>query len=182
MRESLELYTIRNLMLEALGNVDVASTIYLNYNFTNTNGGNIYDLVRITEGLAIKYNQIEKVMEIPQSAWACTGENLIEGHSTNFTKLEIERCWEAFYLLLNSNIVAPGMYSNSSQLPYFHITTYGKECIDVREILPYDVDGFLHKIKSINNIDRWVEYYLTEALKCFNANVYNSTVMNLGLA
>ena len=161
MRESLELYSIRNLMLEALGNVDVASTIYLSYNFTNTNGGTVYDLIRITEGLAIKFDQIEELMEIPQAAWACTGENLIEGHSTNFTKLEIERCWEAFYLLLNSNIVAPGMYRNSSQLPYFHITTYGKECIDARDILPYDVDGFLQRIKSIENIDEWVLFLFT---------------------
>ncbi|MDY0235781.1 MAG: hypothetical protein RBR71_07110 [Gudongella sp.] len=182
MKDILDVYTIRNLMLEALGDESVAADLYSGYNFNRTNGGAISDLIKITEGLAIKYNLIAKQIEIPRGAWAAPGYNLFEGSNTNFKQKEIERCWEAFYMLLNNNVIAPGMYRNSDQLPFFHITTYGEECVKAREVLPYDVDGFLHRIKSIENIDEWVEFYLTDALKCFNANVFNSTVMNLGLA
>lgn len=182
MDEFLNAYTIRNLMLEALGDESVAADLYGRYNFKTTNGGAISDLIKITEGLSIKYNLIDKQIEIPRGAWAAPGGNLFEGKNTNFRQKEIERCWEAFYMLLSNNVIAPGMYRNSDSLPYFHVTSYGEECIEARDILPYDVDGFLHKIKSIDQIDDWVEYYLTEALKCFNANCFNSTIMNIGLA
>jgi hypothetical protein len=50
------------------------------------------------------------------------------------------------------------------------------------DLLPYDQDGYLTKLKTIKNVDDWVVFYLTEGLKCFNADCINSSMINIGLA
>ena len=115
-------------------------------------------------------------------AWGTTRSNLYKGSNTNFNINEIEKLWEAFYILLNNNIIGPGEYGTSPLLPCFHLTQHGRLCIEKREILPYDIDGYLRKLDDINNLNEWVRFYMDEALRCYNANCYNASTAMIGLS
>lgn len=173
---------IRDLIFAVLRDRDFCRLHSTGYDFFNAGGGTQHNLFRLIEQRAIEKNLIVKQIEVPLSAWGVHGENLFESHNTNFTQVEIERFWEAFYLLLNSNVIAPGMYRNSPELPFFHVTGHGEECLKAKDILPYDTDGYLKKFKEIPDLNEWVEFYLIEALKCYNVGCYNSASMMIGLS
>ena len=87
--------------------------------------------------------------------------------TSNFSREDIKKIYEQFYLLLNQGIIAPGAIGNyGANLPNFHVTEYGFKCLEAREILPYDVDGYLQRIKNIPCVTEWVEFYIMEALQC----------------
>ena len=44
------------------------------------------------------------------------------------------------------------------------------------------MDGYLTKIKSVPGITEWVEFYIKEALQCYNANCMEAAVIMLGLS
>lgn len=173
---------IRDLIFETLSDREFCRHHSGGYDFWNAGGGTQYNLFRLVEIRAIDKNLIVKKLNVPKSAWGVHGENLFEDSNTNFNKTEIERFWEAFYLLLNTNIIAPGMYGNSPELPFFHVTSHGEECIRAKDVLPYDIDGYLKKLKEIAHLDEWVEFYVVEALRCYNAGCYNSATMMIGLS
>lgn len=139
-----------------------------------TDIGDQGNLFKITELLAIKYGLIEGNVSIPLTAWGTEGYRLHSGSNTNFTPDEIESLFEGFWILLNQHIIAPGAYQEIATLPYFHVTPHGLKCLAAQEILPYDIDGYLEKLNSINHVDDWVKSYLTEALRCFNANCHHA--------
>jgi hypothetical protein len=144
--------------------------------------GNSHALFSITEALAQRKGLISNEIQVSSFAWGSSGLNLFEGSNTNFNRREIEMLFEAFNLLLNQNIIAPGIYGEGPFLPSFHVTEHGFACLKELKVLPYDYSGFLSQIKAIINIDEWVEHYVVEALKCFNAACYQSTNIMIGLA
>ncbi|CAI8825870.1 hypothetical protein EMIT0210MI2_12297 [Priestia megaterium] len=178
----LSTYTLKNLMLEALGytekDIDPEGHYFKQFDYAGTQN----DLFRITEGLAIKKGMLSDDVKLPRTAWGCHGHNLFENSNTNFSQKEIERLFEAFSILLNQNVISPGMYRNSPFLPFFHVTDHGLKCIEENEILPYDSDGYLDQIRKISAIDNWVLYYMTEAIKCFNSGCYNAATVMIGLS
>lgn len=90
-----------------------------------------------------------------------------------------------FYLKFHhlQGVIAPGAYgSYGPDLPYFHVTEYGMQCIKQVHILPYNPDGYLKKLKKIDDINDWVVFYVTEGLRCFNTNRINSSMINIALA
>lgn len=181
-RDPLSTYVIRNLMLTALAytgsKVDPVGHYFKKYGYA----GSEDDLFRLTEGIAIKKGLIREEVKLKRTAWACGGYNLHEYYNTNFSRIEIERLFETFGILLRQNILAPGMYGNSSNLPYFHVTDHGLECIKRVEILPYDYDGYLEQIRNIRGIDSWVLHYMGEAVKCFNSGCYIASTIMIGLS
>ena len=56
------------------------------------------------------------------------------------------------------------------------------KCLVEKDLLPYDVDGYLQRIKNIPWITEWVEFYIQEALQCFNSNCIEAAVIMLGLS
>ncbi|MGZ9869581.1 hypothetical protein ACU3L3_14275 [Priestia endophytica] len=184
-RKPLSTYALKNLMLETLdykGNdIDSEGKHFAQYGYAGTQN----DLFRLGEALAIKKKLIPSTIDVVKrrgSAWGGDGYNLHEGSNTNFLRIEIERLFEVFGILQNQNIIAPGMYGNSPFLPFFHVTDHGLECIKQREILPFDFDGYLDQIRNIPNIDTWVLYYMTEAVRCFNTGSYNASTIMIGLS
>lgn len=181
-RNPLSTYVIRNLMLEVLGytgkDIDPNEVYFKAVGY----GGTQNDLFRMTEGLAIKKGLISDKIPLSNAAWGTFGHNLFELSNTNFLRVEIERLFETFSLLLNQNIIAPGMYRESAFLPFFHVTDHGLECIKQKEILPYDYDGYLSQIRNIPGIDSWVLHYITEAVQCFNSGCYNAATIMVGLS
>lgn len=181
-RSMLTIHQMKILMLEALATEDEdilpCKVTFKLYNYS----GNAHALFALTEGLAIKKGFIRNDIPMPSFAWGASTNNLFEGSNTNFSRQEIEVMYEAFSLLLNQNIIAPGAYGESPFLPFFHVTAHGYKCIKEIDILPYDYNGMLAQIKAISNLDKWVEYYLTEAIRCFNASCYQATNIMIGLA
>jgi len=172
---------IRNLLLEILS-----------YEGEDLDGGNNFkkylyqgnqaDLIRLLEVFTIKKGLKTKIIEIRPSAWGADGENLYVGMNTNFTRNELLKIYEEFYYLTINQVIAPGgAESYGRQLPYFHVTEYGLECLKCLDILPYDSDGYLSKLKSIPNIHEWILFHMQEALTCFNTNCINSAMINIGL-
>ena len=90
---------------------------------------------------------------------------------------------EEVHILVNHNILSPGSLGGyGDHLPYFHVTKYGLQCLENRDILPYDPDGYMNKISSIQSIDEWEKFYIEQSLKCYNADAFEAALIMLGLA
>lgn len=174
---------IRNLMLDTLAyegvDIDSEGKTFKLYGYQGTQS----DLYRLMEGLAIKRGLIKSDISLHGAAWGGSGLMLHPHGTTNFSYSDIQNIYEQFHLLLNQGIIAPGAIGNyGPNLPSFHVTEYGLKCLEENEILPYDVGGYLEKIKNIPSISEWVEFYIKEALQCYNANCMEAAVIMLGLS
>lgn len=174
---------IRSLMLDTLAyeerDIDSEGKTFKLYGYQGTQS----DLYRLMEGLAVKRGVIKEDIALHGSAWGGSGLMLHPHSTTNFSNSDIQNIYEQFHLLLNQGVIAPGATGNyGPNLPCFHVTEYGHKCLEEHEILPYDVDGYLEKIKSIPCISEWVEFYIKEALQCYNANCMEAAVIMLGLS
>lgn len=191
-RKELSLIVIKDLMLSVLFDDEFCKEktkgIYSKLegvSFITQRGAHYDNLFRLVELKAIEEGLIEDNLNLSFSfAWGVGTGNWFFGQNTNFMPNEIEKMFESFYFLLNNNIIGPGTYGTSSYLPNFHLSEYGRQCAKEgkKDILPYDVDGYLNRLKSIPNLNEWIEFYVKEALKCYNASAYNSSVIMLGLA
>lgn len=174
---------VRNLMLDTLAyenaDIDSEGKTFKMYGYQGTQS----DLYRLMEGLAVKKGLIKENTPLSGAAWGGSGLMLHPHSTTNFSHSDIQNIYEQFHLLLNQGVIAPGAIGNyGPNLPNFHVTEYGLKCLEEHEILPYDVDGYLDKIKSIPSISEWVEFYIKEALQCYNANCMEAAVIMLGLS
>lgn len=161
------------------GDIDTEGKTFKKYDYRGAQS----DLFRLMESLAIKYQLIPH--EIPEraGAWGSSGVMLHPGSTTNFDYVEINHIYEAFHMLLNIGFISPGAIGNMGpNLPYFHVTEYGKRCLQESEILPYDVDNYLSLLDNIPGIDEWILYYIKQALMCYNANCYEASLIMVGLA
>jgi len=181
-RRLLSKLEIKSLMLDVLGDKEFCKVYSGGYNFQDTRGAHQDNLFEMVERMAISKNLIKEDIPISKIAWGASRRNLCENYNTNFKKKEIEILWEIFYIFLNNNIIAPGWYRQSPDLPFFHITEHGLNCIDRKDILPYDVDGYVNKLSNIDGLDEWVEFYTLEAMRCYNSNCYNASTAMIGLA
>jgi len=174
---------IRNLMLDTLAyeeaDIDSEGKTFKRYGYQ----GSQSDLFRLMESLVIKRGLIKEKVSISGAAWGSSGYILHPYSTTNFSRNDIKNIFEQFHLLLNQGIIAPGAVGNyGHNLPYFHVIEYGLKCLEEKEVLPYDIDGYFNKIKSIPSISEWVEFYIKEALQCYNTNCMEAAVIMLGLA
>ncbi|WP_440604585.1 hypothetical protein [Bacillus sp. GB_SG_008] len=174
---------IRNLLLETLayeGNdIDTEGKTFKLYEYQ----GSQSDLFRLLNGLLIKKKIRPAEHTMHASAWGCSANLLYEHQNINLSRNEILKVYQEFNNLIVQGVIAPGAYgSYGPDLPYFHITEYGMECIKQIDILPYDQEGYLRKLQNIKDINDWVVFYVTEGLRCFNASCINSAMINVGLA
>lgn len=173
---------MRNLIFEALAIQDKEKTprgcTFHMYGYR----GCVSDLFAIVEHLAVERRLIDKIVDINQAAWGHPGNALYYKSNTSFTPQNIDTFYEELHNLIIQNIISPGAYgSYGDDLPYFHVTTYGIECINSREILPHDPDGYLTKLNG-TGADEWEKFYIEQALKCYNAGAWNAAIVMLGLA
>ena len=184
-RKEISLTIMKDLMLSVLFDSEFCEKNTGGHSFINKRGGHHDNLFRLVELKAIENGLIKNKKKIKlDQAWGAGIGNWFVDHNTNFTANEIEKVWESFYFLLNSNVIGPGEYGTSSYLPTFHLSEYGRKCAEEgkKDILPYDIDGYLEKLNSIDNLYDWVVFYIKEALKCYNTSAYNASVIMLGLA
>lgn len=91
--------------------------------------------------------------------------------------------YEAFHILLNRGIIAPGAIGGyGSDLPNFHVTEYGLKCLEATYILPYDSERYLNKFSEISNLNVWIKFYIEQSLECFNSYCYEAALIMIGLS
>lgn len=91
---------------------------------------------------------------------------------------------EVFWQLVIEGVVVPGTGSSNANLPWFHVTTYGRTVIDAElEYQPHDPACYLGRLRQrVVSPDPTVLAYVDESLRTFlRGNLVASTVM-LGIA
>ena len=174
---------MRNLILEALSVKDPESTprrqTFYDYDYK----GCISDLRAIVEHLAIKHGLIDEVVKTPLSAWGTPGGIWQYKHNTNLNDDEVNLFTEEVHLLMFQNVISPGAQGNyGDNWPYFHVTKYGLECLQHRDIVPYDPNNYMKRMSAISSVDDWEKFYIQQCLACYNASAFESAIIMLGLA
>ncbi|MGH9783926.1 MAG: hypothetical protein ACRD88_07040 [Terriglobia bacterium] len=96
-----------------------------------------------------------------------------------FLFLAHEVCWE----LIIQGVIAPGLDSMNPNLPFFHVTRYGKKVIAEEKYIPHDPGEYLQSLsQSIPSPDPTVMTYLTESLNCFTRGAMLAANLLLGIA
>lgn len=90
---------------------------------------------------------------------------------------------EVFWQLLIEGIVAPGMNSSNQNLPWFHVTEYGRKVLVEEAGHPHDEAGYLARVQTrVPQPDPTVLAYLTEALTTFRRGTPVASTVMLGIA
>lgn len=142
--------------------------------------GAVVSLLAIVEHLAISRGLLDKIIDLPEMAWGVPGDMLIYGSSTNLSEDGLNTFNEEVHFLSVQNVISPGAYrSYGDYFPYFHVTKYGLTCLANRDILPYDPEGYLARIRTAPCIDEWELFYITQSITCYNAGTYNASIIML---
>ena len=90
---------------------------------------------------------------------------------------------DVFWEFIIQGIIAPGTNLSNPNLPWFHITDYGRKVLESGEVLPHDPAGYLQRFRNdVGAPDPTVEAYLSESLNCFTRGTYIASVVMLGVA
>lgn len=90
---------------------------------------------------------------------------------------------DIFWQLLIEGIVAPGMNPANPNLPYFHVTQYGRKVLASDAGHPYDPTGYIARLQDrVPNIDATVIAYLRESLDAFRRGSPVASTVMLGIA
>jgi len=96
-----------------------------------------------------------------------------------FTEFVLDIFWE----LIMQGVIAPGSSTQSPNLPWFHVTEYGRKVLDANEYVPHDPTHYLENLrKAISAPDATVMAYLAEALNCFTKGALVAATILLGVA
>jgi hypothetical protein len=113
----------------------------------------------------------------PQNQWRQLEDDNGQGFE-NYVEFSVHRLGfdsftmaviDVFWQLVSEGILAPGLNASNRDLPWFHITEYGKTVIAHGEYQPHDRDGYLRRLSTRNpNVDPTVLAYLEESLETFS--------------
>src|SRR5262249_52415872 len=88
-----------------------------------------------------------------------------------------------FWQLLVEGIVAPGMNSHNQNLPWFHVTEYGRRILAEEGGHPHDEAAYLGRLRTrVPQPDPTVLAYLVEALTTFRRGSPVASTVMLGIA
>ena len=118
-------------------------------------------------------------------SWNDVEREIIWRSSSRFDE-EREKIREILWDLLFLRVISPGINEkseNNANLPFFHLTEYGKKVVKVRELQPHDPDGYLAFFKNeIPDLDDELEIYLAESLQAYRRDLLFSSAVCLGVA
>ena len=91
---------------------------------------------------------------------------------------------DIFWDLIIEGIVRPGRGDNTGNgdLPFFHLTNYGKTQIAHGKNSPHDPDGYLKSIEAIPDMDAIIITYVNEGLHTFRIGCMLSATVMMGCA
>lgn len=111
-------------------------------------------------------------------------ENGIREIMPEYKSHDALKLYEIFWELLIQGVLAPGYNSSNLNLPFIHVTEYGKRCLEANTILPQDPDGYLERLQRLvgQPLDPIVLTYVRESLLTFLGGHYLSSTVMLGVA
>lgn len=87
--------------------------------------------------------------------------------------------WQLFI----EGILAPGSDSNNLDLPWFHITQFGKDVLEATGPNPFDPEGYIDFVKRrVPSPDNTVLAYLSESLNTQRHGSLTASAVMLGIA
>ena len=107
-------------------------------------------------------------------------------HTRRFllSKADQARTQNILWDLIIEGILRPGLNDGqNNNLPFFHVTKYGKAILQDGSASPYDPDGYIKRLKdAIPKVDSVILTYLNEALRSFRIGCLLSSTVTLGCA
>ena len=90
---------------------------------------------------------------------------------------------EVVWSFIIQGLLVPGLDDSNQGWPFLRLTAYGQRCMEERQILPHDPDGYLRDFqRSVPSADPVIQEYLTEALQCFLRDLHRACAVMLGAA
>jgi len=90
---------------------------------------------------------------------------------------------EVFWELVVEGIVAPGMDGYNVDLPWYHVTAYGRQVLAAGAGHPHDEDAYLNRVRTLVPApDDTVMAYLAESVKTFRRGTPVAATVMLGIA
>jgi len=88
---------------------------------------------------------------------------------------------EIIWELLVQGVLAPGKNSLNLNLPFFHVTDYGEECLESGSIILHDYNRYLHDLEARigQGLDAIIRTYVHAAQKAFLSGNYLATMVLL---
>jgi hypothetical protein len=94
---------------------------------------------------------------------------------------EREKVRQIIWELVLNGILMIGRDEFNPNFPFGSITKYGKQVLESGELLPYDPDGYLRRLKTeIPNLDPIIEDYVFESLHAYQKGLMLSCAVMLG--
>jgi len=111
-------------------------------------------------------------------------ENKIRSISPEYQSSDALELHDILWELLIQGVIAPGFNSSNLNLPFMHVTEYGKRCLQANSILPHDPDGYLERLERLvgQPLDSTVQTYIQEGLLTFLGGHYLAATVMLGVA
>jgi hypothetical protein len=105
-------------------------------------------------------------------------EYQVRGLAEDYDRHDALKIQEIIWELLVQGVLAPGKNSLNLNLPFFHVTDYGYDCLESGEIILHDYDRYLHDLEaSINEpLDPTIRTYVHAAQKAFLCGNYLATM------
>ena len=90
---------------------------------------------------------------------------------------------DVLWAFIIEGIVYPGMDTSNPNLPWIHLSDYGKQVVASGFATPHDPDGYLTRLRSeVPTINETVVTYIGESLQTFRINCLLSSTITLGCA
>jgi hypothetical protein len=90
---------------------------------------------------------------------------------------------EVFWELVVEGIVAPGMDAWNLDLPWYHLTPYGRQVLNGEPASPHDEAAYLQRVRDLVAApDDTAMAYLAESVRAFRRGTPVASVVMLGIA
>ncbi len=105
-------------------------------------------------------------------------EYQVRGLAEDYDRHDALKIQEIIWELLVQGVLAPGKNSLNLNLPFFHVTDYGYDCLESGEIILHDYDRYLHDLEAgiDEPLDPTIRTYVHAAQKAFLSGNYLATM------
>jgi hypothetical protein len=124
------------------------------------------------------------LLQKPETNFREVEDKIIHNISDYYSRDDTLKLYDIFWELLIQGMIAPGFNSSNLELPWIHVTEYGKRCLEKDSILPHDPDGYVERLKHIvgQPLDSTVLTYVQESLSTFLGGYWLASTVMLGVA
>jgi hypothetical protein len=142
------------------------------------------------------FDNLEIVREIVfrrlrEGVWNQLYDNWEEHDTGKLVRFESRILKDRFYILMNEvmwqliiqNVITPGLNASNPELPWFRVTSYGKEVLAEEHFSPHDPTGYLDEFGNvaISDVGKVARPYIEEALRCYNAGCHAAALLMVGV-